>query len=217
MKNLEYTLYWEAFSGAIAPQAMFEEMGVAFRKLPVDMARSEHKGPEYLHVNPTGQVPALRLPDGSVISESAAIVLVLGELHPQSRLVPLSGSSDRAEFLRWLIYMATTGYMTLKRACHPERFTVDEASIESVRLAAIRDIGRCFDVLDNAIDGTPYFLSSGFSALDIYLCMLAVFHPDKPDLFARWKRIDVLCKAVRERPACARVFDEHTAIPELPA
>ena len=210
MKTPEYTLYWEALSGVIAPQAVFEEIGVAFRKVPVDMARDEHKGLEYLRINPTGQVPALKLPNGSVISESAAMVLFLGELHPKARLVPPIGDADRAGFLRWLLYMATTGYMTFRRTGHPERFTLDEAGVESVRRAAIRDADRCFDVLENAIEGTPYFLPTGFSALDIYLCMLAVFHPDYPRLSARWKRIGALCRAVRQRPACARVFDEHT-------
>jgi len=211
MITFEYALYWEALSGAIAPQAMFEEMGVSFRKVPIDMAREEHKAPEYMKINPTGQVPALKLPDGSVISESAAMMLVLGELHPQSRLVPDVGEADRAGFLRWLIYMATTGYMNALRANHPERFTIDDSGIEAVRHAAIRDVGRCFDVLENAIQGTPYFLPRGFSALDIYLCMLTVFHPDRPDLSVRWKRMAALCRAVRERPACARVFDEHMA------
>jgi glutathione S-transferase len=209
MTTFDYALYWEALSGAIAPQAMFEEMGVPFRKVPIDMARDEHKTPEYMKTNPTGQVPALKLPDGSVISESAAIVLALGDLHPQSRLVPSVGDVDRAGFLRWLIYMATTGYMTAIRANHPERFTIDDSGIEAVRRAAIRDFGRCFDVLENAIEGTPYFLPRGFSALDIYLCMLTVFHPDRPDLSGRWKRMDVLCRAVRNRPACAHVFEEH--------
>lgn len=211
MTTFDYALYWEALSGAIAPQAMFEEMGVPFHKVPIDMAREEHKTPEYLKINPTGQVPALKLPDGSVISESAAMMLALGELHPQFRLVPKVGEADRAGFLRWLIYMATTGYMTALRANHPERFTIDESGIEAVYRAAIRDFGRCFDVLENAIQGTPYFLPRGFSALDIYLWMLTVFHPERPDLSVRWKRMDALCLAVRDRPACARVFDEHMA------
>jgi glutathione S-transferase len=101
-----YTLYWEALSGAMAPQIMLEEMGVAYRKVAVDMARGEHRSPEYLAINPTGQVPVLGLPDGTVIGESAAIVLVLGERHPEAGLVPLVGDPDRPAFLRWLIFMA---------------------------------------------------------------------------------------------------------------
>ncbi len=38
-----YTLYWETASGAIAPQVMLEEMGLAYEKHPIDMASGEHR------------------------------------------------------------------------------------------------------------------------------------------------------------------------------
>ncbi|MEX0922631.1 MAG: hypothetical protein WD489_09700 [Rhodovibrionaceae bacterium] len=48
MTDASYVLFWEAQSGAIAPQAMFEEMGVAYEKRPVDMEAGEHQTAEYL-------------------------------------------------------------------------------------------------------------------------------------------------------------------------
>ena len=67
---------------------MLEEMEIDYEKIPVDMTRGAHLSPDYLNLNPTGQVPALGLPDGSVIGETAAIILTLGERHPESPLVP---------------------------------------------------------------------------------------------------------------------------------
>ncbi len=83
--------------------------------------------------------------------------------------------------------------MKFIRTNHPERFTVDEAGVESGRRAAIRDAARCFDVLENAIEGTPYFLSRGFSVLDIYLCMLTVLL-GRADLFASTVRTGQACR-----------------------
>ena len=60
-----YRLFWEVISGAIAPQAMLEEMEIDYEKAPVDMTRGAHRSPDYLNLNPTGQVPALGLPDGT--------------------------------------------------------------------------------------------------------------------------------------------------------
>jgi glutathione S-transferase len=207
-----YTLYWEKLSGAIAPQAMLEEMDVPYRKVSVDMEAGEHRGPAYLALNPTGQVPALGLPDGAVIGESAAMVLVLGERHPAPGLVPAPGDNDRPAFLRWLLFMAASVYMTFVRSNHPERFTTDERGTEPVRLAALRDIDRYFQVLDQAITGDPYLLGRGFSALDIYLAMLVVWHPDREDLFRRLPRIGALCLAVEQREAYARVIAEHHSV-----
>lgn len=204
-----YVLFWEAQSGAIAPQVMFEEMSIPYEKRPVDMAAGEHKTKGYLDINPTGQVPALRLPEGVVIGESAAIVQVLGERHPQAALVALAGEPDRPEFLRWLSFMAASIYMTYVRANHPERFTTDGSSTEPIRQVALEQIEEQFRIVDEAIAGKPYFLARGFSALDIYLTMLTVWHPDKAELFVRNRRLGALCTSVEARPAYARVIREH--------
>lgn len=205
----DYTLYWEAQSGAIAPQLMLEETGTDYTIVPVDMASGEHRSPGYLTVNPTGQVPALSVPGGVVIGESAAMVLVLGERHPESGLVPGSSDADRPIFLRWLLFMAASVYMTFVRSNHPERFTTDETGIEGVRRAALRDVTRYFDMLDDAIEGSPYFLARGFGALDIYLAMLTIWHPDREELHARNRKVGALCRAVSRRPAVVRVMSQH--------
>lgn len=204
-----YTLYWEAFSGAMAPQVMLEEMAVGYRKVAVDMARGEHKSPNYLAVNPTGQVPALGLPDGTVIGESAAIVLVLGERHPEAGLVPRVDDPDRPVFLRWLVFMAASLYMTFVRFNHPERFTTDQSATEPIRAAALSAIDRDFGVLGEAIGGDPFFLPRGLTALDIYLAMLASWHPDRQALFEREPGVRALCRAVEARPSYAKVAAQN--------
>ena len=204
-----YTLYWEEMSGAIAPQAMFEEMGMDYEKTAVDMAAGEHQSPEYLKINPTGQVPALKLPGGQVIGESAAIVLLLGDKHPHGNLVPSIGDTDRSAFLYWLLYLATSGYMTFGRYAHPERFTKDQDAIATVRLAAEEQVERLFDILEGVISGEPFFLARGYTALDIYLTMLTAWHSAREEMFKRNPKVAALCMAVENRPAYRRVMNDH--------
>ncbi len=80
-----YRLYWAAGTGAIAPEVMLEAAGTAFERIVVDLAAGEHRRADYLAVNPVGEVPALVLPDGTVVTESAAIVLLLGERRNRPR------------------------------------------------------------------------------------------------------------------------------------
>ena len=105
-----YTLFWEKGSGSIVVQALLEEMGVTYDRNYVDMEAGEHQKSEYLRLNPTGLVPALKLPDLNTIGESAAIVMHLGEQCSDGQLVPLSDNTERPDFLYWLLFMATTGY-----------------------------------------------------------------------------------------------------------
>lgn len=205
-----YTLFWEKGSGSIVVQALLEEMGVNYESKYVDMASEEHKGSNYLQQNPTGLVPALRLPNQQTIGESAAIVLLLGEQCADGRFVPQPSDKERPDFLYWLMYMATSGYPTFARIGHPERYTKDANATDSVRLAAEDDVTRLFDVLEDAIKGKPYFLSSGFTALDIYLSMMTEWHPDKNALFERNLKVALLYKAVENRPAYKKAITYHS-------
>lgn len=204
-----YKLYWEEKSGAIAPQAMLEEMDIDYEKVPIEMARGANLLPDYLGLNPTGQVPSLGLPGGSVIGETAAIILTLGERHPDSPLVPCGGSEERPSFLFWLMYMATSGYMAFGRSCHPERHTTDQQRLDPVRLAAEAHIERLFEKLEDAITGSPFFQPSGYSALDIYLTMLTTWHRDKAALFEKNPKIARLCSTVESRPSYNQVMRDH--------
>ena len=168
-----YRLFWEIGSGSIAVQALLEEMALDFDRIYVDMEAGEHRGEAYLRHNPTGMVPALQLPDGQTIGESAAILLHLGDRFADRGLVPAAGDEDRPVFLFWLCYMATTGYKAFGRLAHPERYVRGQDDFEPICRAAEADLVGFFDVVERGIAGRPYLLPRGFTALDIYLAMLA--------------------------------------------
>ena len=204
-----YTLFWEKGSGSIVVQAVLEETGIPYDRKYVDMEADEHRQSAYLAENPTGLVPALKLPDGRTIGESAAIVLHLGEQGGERPVTPRPGDAERPDFLYWLLYMATTGYTVFGRFAHPERYTLDQDALDVVSGAARNDIDDFFEVLDAAIAGDPFFLSTGFGALDIYATMLAGWHPDRDALFERNPKVAALCRAVEDRPAYRKVIAEH--------
>ena len=62
--EVDVTLYWSPDSGAFGVQALFEELGLPYRRETSSTGRGEHRTPAYLAINPMAQVPALRLPDG---------------------------------------------------------------------------------------------------------------------------------------------------------
>lgn len=204
-----YTLYWEAMSGAMAVELVLEEMGLNYHRRPVDMAAGEHRTPEYLALNPTGQVPALALPDGQVIGESVAIILALGDRHPGTGMVPDPNDAERPTFLRWLVYMAASPYMTFVQYNHPERFLDDPATHDALVANARVRLASQFDALDAASSGDASFLQSGLSALDFYLFMLVIFHPDRHGLLADRPRLRCLFDMVDGRKSTRRVMPAH--------
>jgi glutathione S-transferase len=99
--------------------------------------------------------------------------------------------------------------MGFVRFNHPERFTTDQSATEPVRSAALRAIDRDFAILDNAISGDAYFLPRGLTALDIYLAMLAAWHPGRKRLFETAPRVGALCRAVEASRSYTRLAAEN--------
>ena len=91
---------------------------------------------------------------------------------------------ERAGFLYWLNVMTTAGYLTVSRKCHPERYASSPEAIRQVEVAAAAQLDAFFDMMNEAIEGEPYFLKRGYSALDLYLAMLTEWSENRDHLLA---------------------------------
>lgn len=204
-----YRLFWEKMSGAMVIELLLDEIQIPYERVAIDMAAGAHRSPAYLAVNPSGQVPALAIPPGEVIGETAAIIIALGERHPETPLVPGPDHPDRATFLRWLIYMAASPYMTFVQFNHPERFLDDPGAHSALVDDARKRLLDQFTLLDRAIAGRPFFLAGGISALDLYAYMLLEFFGDDPVALAGRPRLSRLHAAVAKRNSATRVRPLH--------
>ena len=85
-------------------------------------------------MNPLAQIPTLVLPDGSVMTESAAILIHLGLAHPESGLLP--ADAHRAQMLRGLVYIAANCYAAIGIIDYPERWCSDADEDDRKRINA---------------------------------------------------------------------------------
>src|SRR4029078_7138959 len=106
-----YELYGRKGAGSMVVEAVLEECAIAYKLSNVTRDASRMPPADYYAINPLGQVPALKLPDGSIMTESAAIVLYLTDKYSEGRLAPAPGAPLRPHFLRWLVYLAPHLYM----------------------------------------------------------------------------------------------------------
>jgi glutathione S-transferase len=81
-------------------------------------------------------MPKLESEDGEVITESVAILLTLDERHPDAGLFPPPGSKDRAQALRWMVFMATEMYPLVEMVDYPDRFADSADAAEAIRRRA---------------------------------------------------------------------------------
>jgi glutathione S-transferase len=201
-----YKLYSRPGSGGFVAEAALRMAGAPYEVVPVDKA-SPPVGFERL--SPLRQVPALTLPDGRTITESAAICLLLQETFPSAGLGPAAGSHDRPEFLRWMFFLSSMLYPTLMRFFFCERSTTDSTGLDAVKEAAVVEADRGFVVVDRALAGRDWLAGEKMSIADIYLLMLAYWHPvaDKPR--DEWTNIVRVCEALKRDPLVAKLNETH--------
>jgi glutathione S-transferase len=103
-----------------------------------------------LRVNPLAQVPSVILPDGAVMTESAAIALLLAERYPQAGLAPPPGDDLRGPFLRRLVWIVANIYPTFTFGDYPERWV--EANPVYFKESVERHRERLWQELEAAVD-----------------------------------------------------------------
>lgn len=203
-----YTLYGWKLTGSLAAEAALAEAGLDFEITPINIRADEQHTEEYGLINPRRQLPALRLPDGSVITEGAAIMLHIADASANSRLAPEPGSPARAQHDRWILFMAVNVYEGELRKIAPERYTDDTACAQSVKTSAYAYVDRHYKLLDDAIGDGPYFFGDEFTVLDIYIWMLAQWL-DQDWLSRECPKVKRLADAVAVRPKIAPVHAYH--------
>src|SRR5512138_2821117 len=101
-----YTLYYSPGAASMVVHLMLLELGVPHRLERVNLDKDVPRSAEYLRLNPRGQVPTLVV-DGHPYFESAALVMILAERHPDAGLAPLPGSERRAAWYQWFVFLAS--------------------------------------------------------------------------------------------------------------
>jgi GST-like protein len=156
-------------------------------------------------LNPLGQVPTLVLPDGAVMTESAAILLYLAELLPRAKLAPPRGHPQRAAFLRWLAFLVSAVYPTYTYGDPPARWVGEEAA-PKLRASTDAHRERLLRFLDIEVVAGPWFLGTRFSALDLYLPVLRLWRPGAAWWVTNLPKLNAIADRCERLPLVARAF-----------
>jgi len=205
---MSYRLYGDLGSGAFSAEAALAEAGAPYEFELISLERGEQKEPRFLSLNPSGKIPALRLPEGDIVTESLAILLTLADHFPQSGLLPAQAGPARAAAYRWLAFMASEIYPFVEITDYPERFAPRGPQAEALREAARSRVRERLLLIERVLAG-PFLLPGGFSLLDIYAAMFSRWSIGAEWRLANLPRLTGLAAAVSKRPAIAPVWKKH--------
>jgi glutathione S-transferase len=204
-----YKIYGRKNTGSSAVEALLMLLGVPFELIDVEKTETGAAPDWYKAINPRGEVPALGLPDGSVMTESAAIMIYLADAHPKAGLAPTLTDKTRAQYLRWMVYLAAAPYPTDLRMYYPDRYSTDPSHADAIKAKASLDLARDFSVFAAGIGEGPFVLGSQLSAVDLYAAMLFTWSDDLEGLFAKQPKLKKLYDAVSAHTAVRKVWNSH--------
>ncbi|RON47212.1 glutathione S-transferase [Pseudomonas frederiksbergensis] len=203
-----YQLYGHPNSGAAAIEAALELCAIPYRF--IDVAASVEAAHALEKLNPLKQIPALELPDGSVLTESAAILIHLGLTFPSSGLLP-DDPIERDQAIRGLVYIVSNCYSAIGIIDYPERWLIkaDEASRENLMAGARKRLHWSWEVFADEFSGELYLGEETPGALDVLAAVVSRWAGSRehlrnarPGFYAWLTRID-------RHPTLAPVFARH--------
>ena len=184
--------------------------GVAFRHVD---AASWEPGPgrdELARVNPLVQIPTLVLPDGSLLTESAAILVHLGLVHPDSGLLPAE-PARRAQVLRGLTYVAANCYAAIGVIDYPERWCrdADEATSARIRDGTRARLHYLWDVFADTFPAQPFLTGERLGAFDLMAVVVSKWSGARAHLAASRPAFSALLARIEADPRVAPVLARH--------
>ncbi len=190
-------LFYKPGACSLASHITLRESGKDFTLDGVDLMKKRlENGDDFFAVNPKGQVPALLLDDGTLLTEGVAIMQYLADSVPDRQLLAPTSSLSRYKTIEWLNYIATElhkGFTPLFRPDTPEDFKPTVRALLEKKMQYVND----------ALQDNQWICGSRFSIADAYLFTVLRWAYAVKLNMAGLSNIDAYMARMAERPAVA--------------
>ena len=187
-------LYFAPGACSLSPHIVLREAGLAFDLEQVDNREKKTKtGKDYWTVNPKGQVPALQLDSGEMLTEGPVIVQYLADQKPAAGLVPAAGTIDRYRVQEWLNFITSELHKSFGPIFRP-------TTPDAYKAISKENIGKRFDWVDKQLAGRQYLMGDKFTVADAYLFTVLRWSSRVDIDVAKWPNLKTYMDRVGARP-----------------
>lgn len=166
-------LYYSPGACSLSPHITLLEAGLPYDLVKVDLrAKKLENGDDFLQVNPKGQVPALALDTGEMVTEGPIIIQMIADKVADKKLAPARDSNERYKLLEWLNYITTELHKNLGPMFSPVLADDAKAFFKD------RAMGK-FKYVDSQLAGREYLMGSQFTVADGYLFTMIMWAQDR--------------------------------------
>jgi glutathione S-transferase len=160
-------LYYSPGSCSLASHISLHETGLPFETdRLIKSTKMTVGGEDYMQVNPKGYVPAIRLDDGSILTEGAAVLQYIADRKPDSGLAPVAGTMARYRLQEWLTFISSE----LHKSFSP---FFNKDATDDVKANARNLLTKRLAYVETQLADKPYLLGDHFTVADAYLFVVA--------------------------------------------
>jgi GST-like protein len=205
-----YTLYGALGSGSVPVEATLTLLGQAYTVIEAPTWQGEAEQAKVAGVNPLKQIPALVTPDGETLTESAAILIWLADRHPEAGLAPAVDSPQRAQFLRWMVYVPAAIYALFWVRDDPSRLVGPDPEVQArVKSATADRIADCWAMMDRQLTPGRYLLGDQLTVLDLYVAVVSRWGPRRVRFYAVAPKMADVVRRVDADPRLAAFWAQR--------
>jgi glutathione S-transferase len=191
-------LYYSPGACSLSVHIVLNELGMPLNLVKVDLMRkSTSEGQDFRSVNPKGQVPALALDDGTILTEGVAIVQYLADQKPEVGLLPPGGSIGRARVQEALNFVSSELHKAFSPLFNPA------STPEARTIATANVISKLTIIEDQLGDGRGWLAGDTFSPADAYGFVVTRWAPMQGIPLDRWPNVIRWMDRINARPSVA--------------
>jgi len=194
------TLFYAPGACSMAPHIALEEGGEKYEPKRMDLAKGEQKTADYMKIHPLGRVPALKLDDGTPLTENTAILPFLGK---RFGLWPTDPVKE-ALALSVIGFFAASVHPANAHVGRPERYTDDKSAHSGLQAMGKKTYFEYMKQIDGMY-GRREWLSDKYSVLDPYAFVFYVWGVRREMPMAELKNYSAFKDRMLKRPAVQRV------------
>ena len=198
------TLFYAPGACSMAAHIVLEESGEKYEGKRMNLGKGEQKTEAYLRIHPQGRVPALRLDDGSPLTENTAILPYLGKRFGLWPTEPLA----EARALSLVGFFAASVHPAHAHIGRPERYALDESAFPTIKEAGRKAFHGYLQQVDGMLAGKQWF-ADRYSVLDPYAFVFYVWGVRRELPMAELANYTAFKDRMLARPAVQRVVEDE--------
>lgn len=156
-------LYYSPGACSLASHIALYETGLPFEiDRIIKTTKMTVGGEDFMQVNPKGYVPTIKLDDGSILTEGAAVLQYIADQKPGSGLAPKAGTMERYRLQEWLTFISSELHKTFSPFFNKD-------TTEEVKTNSRNHLTKRLGYVETQLANKPYLMGDHFTVADAYL------------------------------------------------